>query len=63
MHTSDHRRFVWYGNQRLYWFHQSARSFTGEEDEEEEENSRFVYELFLVWRAEGTYGAIRHSYG
>ena len=28
-----------------------------------DEHSRFVYELFLVWRAEGTYGAIRHSYG
>ena len=29
----------------------------------DDENSRFAYERFLVWREEGTYGPIRHSYG
>ena len=27
------------------------------------ENSRFAYERFLVWRDDGTYRPIRHSYG
>ena len=66
MHSSDYRRFVWYKNQRLHWFHQSARSFTEEYEEEEEyddENSGFAYERFLVWRDKGTYGPIRLSYG
>ena len=48
---------VWYENQRGHWFHQSARSLTGEETEVEEyyddENSEIVY----------MYGPIRHSYG
>ena len=42
------------------------RSLTGEETEEEnydDENSRFAYERFLVWGDEGTYGPIRQSYG
>ena len=58
MHTSDHRRSVWYVNQR----HQSARSLT-RETEEDDENSRFVYERFLVWTDESTYEPINHSYG
>ena len=36
MHTSDYRRFVWYENQRLHWFHQSARLLTGEQTEDDE---------------------------
>ena len=63
MHTSDHRRSVWYKNQRLHWFHQSARLFTEEDEEYDDENSGFAYERFLVWRDEGTYGPIRLSYG
>ena len=64
MHTSEYRRFVWYENQRVHWFHQSARSFTEEDEEEyDDENSRFAYERFIVWRDEGTYGPINHSYG
>ena len=51
MHTSDHRRSVWYkksgftpSSDALY------RSFTAEEEEEEEdddENSKITYERFL----------------
>ena len=37
MHTSDHRRSVWYGNQRRRSFQQSTRSFTEEEDEENDD--------------------------
>ena len=29
MHTSDHRRSVWYKNERLHTFLRGARSFTG----------------------------------
>ena len=64
MHASDHRRSVWYKNLRLHAFLRGARSFTEEEEEEcDDENSDFAYERFLVWRHEGVYGSIRHSYG
>ena len=39
MHTSDHRRSVWYKNLRLHTFLRGARSFTEEEVEEYDENS------------------------
>ena len=50
MHTSDHRRSVWYKNLRLHTFLRGARSFTEEEEEEEhdDENSKIAYERFLV---------------
>ena len=47
-----------------------SRSLTRETEEEEEEEeeyddgySKITYECFLVWRDEGTYRPIRHSYG
>ena len=36
MHTSDHRRSVWYKNYRLHTFLRGARSFTEKKEEEEE---------------------------
>ena len=39
MHTSDHRRSVWYKNMRLHTFLRGARSFTEEEEEYDDENS------------------------
>ena len=41
-------------------FYQSAGEET-EEEEYDDENSKFAYERFLVWRDEGTYGPIRQS--
>ena len=51
MHTSDYRRFVWYENQRLHWFHQSARLLTGEQTEDDE-NLRCA-RFHDVWIEEG----------
>ena len=44
MHTSDHRRSVWYKNERLHTFLRGARSFT----EDDDEFSKIAYERFLV---------------
>ena len=52
MHTSDHRRSVWYKKKTGFTASSDAlyRSFTEEEEEEEEdddENSKITYERFL----------------
>ena len=53
VHTSDHRRFVWYENQWCQSFLRGARSFTLKK-KRIRQNSDFAYERFLVWRDEGS---------
>ena len=56
MNSSDTHKSVWYQTKWLHSLLHPSRSFIGEEDEEDEdydeENSRFAYERFLVWRDE-----------
>ena len=66
MHTTDDRKSVWYENQRLCWFHQSARSLTREDEEEEEYddgNSKITYKSNFSCKEMKVrmYGPIRHS--
>ena len=57
MHTSDHRRSVWY---KISGFTPSCEALghllkeEEEEEDDDDENSDFAYERFLVWRDEGS---------
>ena len=46
MHNSDHRKSVWYENKRFHSLQQSARSVTGEDSDEDEEEE--YVQLFCV---------------